>query len=99
MSDDHFEPDLIPINSQVLVATLKRRLQEAIDTGKASDAKAFVDIIDRLANMAWLDETTSEEKLKLDSAQRQRVMADVDVRLARYLSVQSEEEGPKNQSL
>ena len=85
MTDEFFEPPPIPLNSKALVATLKRRLHEAIETGKPQDAKIFVDIIERLAKMAWLDDTTPEERAAAARARQAVIMADVDMRLARFL--------------
>lgn len=90
MSKDIFEPPEIPVNSRALVATLKRRLLVAIETGRASDAKIFVDIIERLARMAWLDDATPQERRDVQQIRRSRVMADVDIRLARFLKSQQE---------
>jgi hypothetical protein len=93
MTDANFEPPPVPLNSKVLVATLKRRLIDAIETGKASDAKTYVDIIERLAKMAWLDDATPSERAEANRAKRAKVMADVDIRLARFLKAQQEVEG------
>jgi hypothetical protein len=90
MSDDVFEPPPVPLNSRALVAVLKHRLLEAIETGKASDAKTFVDIIERLAKMAWLDDATPDERHKADRAKRAQMLADIDVRLAAFLAQQDD---------
>jgi hypothetical protein len=92
MIDANFEPPPVPLNSRNLVATLKRRLMEAIETGKASDAKTYLDIIERLAKMAWLDDATPSERAETIRAKRAKVMADVDIRLARFLKAQQEVE-------
>jgi hypothetical protein len=92
MTDPHFEPPPIPLNSKALVATLKRRLVEAIEGGKASEAKIYVDIVERLAKMAWLDDVTPSERAEANRAKRAKVMADVDIRLARFLKAQQEVE-------
>ena len=99
MSDHSFEPPPIPLNSKILVATLKRRLQEAIETGKASDAKVFLDTYERLAKMDWLDEISPQDRRKINAVKRQRLMADVDQRLARYLSAQRAEMKANKQDL
>lgn len=85
MINDDLEPPPVPLSSNALVATLKRRLQEAIETGKASDAKIFVDIIERLAKMAWLDDLNPQERFVADKAQSALAIADVDRQLSQYL--------------
>jgi hypothetical protein len=92
MMDDDLEPPPVPLCSKALVATLKRRLHDAIETGKAGDAKIFVDIIERLAKMDWLDDLTPQERFEANQAQTARALADVDLRLARFLQEQQEQE-------
>ena len=92
MTREIFEPPEVPLNSRALVAILKRRLHEAIETGKASDAKIFVDIIERLAKMAWLDDTPSAEKEEAERLRKARVMADVETRIAQLLKEQDAQE-------
>lgn len=90
MTNPDFEPPPMPLNSKVLVATLKRRLIEAIETGKASDAKTYIDVIERLARMAWLDDASPAQRMEANRAKRAKVMADVDIRLARFLAAEQE---------
>jgi hypothetical protein len=92
MIDDAYEPPPVPLCSKALVDTLKLRLQEAIETGKAGDAKIFVDIIERLARMDWLDDLTPQQRFEASRAETARALADVDVRLARFLKEQQEQE-------
>ena len=92
MTREIFEPPEVPLNSRALVAILKRRLHEAIETGKASDAKIFVDIIERLAKMAWLDDTPTAEKEEAERLRKARVMADVNIRIAQLLKEQDVQE-------
>lgn len=99
MTQHIFEPVTVPLNSQALVATLKCRLTEAVETGKASEARIFVDIIDRLAKMAWLDDITPAERLEVQRANQAYVMADVDRRLIQLLKAQLEDEAASNQHL
>jgi hypothetical protein len=91
MKVDDFEPPPVPINSRALVGILKRRLTEAIEAGKANDAKIFVDIIERLSRMRWLDDATPAQRAQEEAHERAVVMADVDIRLARYLAAQRAE--------
>jgi hypothetical protein len=88
MTDDIFEPPPVPLCSRALVATLKRRLHEAIGTGKASDAKIFVDIIERLAKMAWLDDLSPRQRHDLELAKSARAIAAVDAQLLGFLADQ-----------
>lgn len=90
MTQDHFEPPPIPLCSQALVATVKRRLQEAVESGKASDAKILVDIIERLAKMAWLDDLSPQERFVADHARSTQAIAAVDRHLAQFLKEQQE---------
>jgi hypothetical protein len=99
MTDPYFEPPPVPVNSRVLVSTLKRRLIEAIETGKPSDAKTYVDIIDRLARMAWLDDASPAERMEANRVKRAKVMADVDIRLARFLAAERESEAGNSKRL
>lgn len=92
MTDDPFDLLSVPLSSKALVATLKRRLHEAIETGKPSDAKVFVDIIERLAKMAWLDELTNQERFEASQLATARALADVDMRLAHFLKEQGEQQ-------
>jgi hypothetical protein len=55
MPHEDCKPPPIPTFSKGLVAVLKLRLTKAIMDAKASDAKVYFDIIDRLAKMTWLD--------------------------------------------
>jgi hypothetical protein len=98
MTDDLFEPLAVPLCSKVLVATLKRRLHEAIETGKPGDARIFVDIIDRLAKMAWLDDLTHQERFEANRLATAHALADVDFRLAHFLKEREEqhEQGQKD---
>ena len=82
-----------------MVATLKRRFHEALESGKASDAKAYLDIIDRLAKMAWLDDTTPRERLRAKYVRRRRIMAEVDRRLAQYVRTKPHEKKKDSQDL
>jgi hypothetical protein len=91
MTDDIFEPPAIPLCSKTLVATLKRRLREAIDTGKASEAKLFLDIIDRLAKMDWLDDASPQERMDAENAKTASKIAYVDGLIAHYLTEQESE--------
>jgi SOS response regulatory protein OraA/RecX len=90
MYDDPFEPAPVPLNSRALVNTLKRRLLEAIETGKASDAKIFLDVIERLAKMDWLDDRTPQERFRQDRAERERAFIEVDKKLAAVVKKQNE---------
>ncbi len=64
MTDADFQPTKVPVCSQALVTRLKQRLAEAIESGKAVDAKAYLDIIERLAKLHWLDDETLEQRAK-----------------------------------
>jgi hypothetical protein len=99
MTSTDFEPPEVPLNSRALVRTLKRRLLEAIETGKAADAKTYVDIIERLAKMAWLDDATPQERNAADQARNTKIMADVDIRLARFLKSKREEDAQAKKDL
>jgi hypothetical protein len=88
MTQDTFEPPPIPLCSKALVVTLKRRLHEAVEAGKASDAKIFVDIIERIARMAWLDDLSPQQRLEADNARSAQAIAIADLSLANYLKEQ-----------
>jgi hypothetical protein len=93
MTDEFFEPPPVPLCSKTLVATLKQRLYEAINDGKASEAKTFLDIIERLAKMAWLDELSAEERDEALNEQAARKIAHVDTLMAQYLNEQGNQKG------
>jgi hypothetical protein len=90
MNNDILEPPPVPENSKALIAILKRRLHEAIETGKASDAKIFVDIIERLAKMAWLDDLTPRQRYDAELISSARAIAKVDAELMEFLKAQQE---------
>jgi hypothetical protein len=70
MSHEDYKPPPIPTCSQGLVSVAKLRLTKAIMDGKASEAKTFLDIIDRLAKMAWLDDLTPSERAQQTRAEK-----------------------------
>jgi hypothetical protein len=81
MENYDFDPLPVPPCSQHLVTTLKRRLVEAIETGKASDAKTFLDIIERLAQMDWLDTTTPQERCEQQQLADEQTLREIDERI------------------
>lgn len=93
MTHDPIEPIPVPLCSKALVATLKRRLHDAIETGKPSEAKLFVDIIERLAKMAWLDDLTPQDRFEANRLATARTLAQVDLRLACFLKEQTQQQG------
>jgi hypothetical protein len=86
MTFDDFEPPMVPLCSQALVRTLKTRLIETIETGKATEAKAFLDIIDRLARMNWLDEATDEERFERDQRETEAIRREIDAKILALLA-------------
>ncbi|MEN9873878.1 MAG: hypothetical protein RL186_775 [Pseudomonadota bacterium] len=85
MVEPPFEPIPVPLSSKALVDTLKRRLIEADETGRATYAKTFLDVIERLAKMDWLDELTPAERFARDREHRTRILADLDARLVKLV--------------
>jgi hypothetical protein len=81
----------VPDNSKALVAILKTRLFEAVELGKASDAKTFLDVIERLAKMSWLDETTPQERLTSDHTRHINELIDLDQAAARFFAEYKDE--------
>jgi hypothetical protein len=67
---DDFKPPAVPLCSQGLVSMLKLRLTMAIVDAKPSDAKTYLDIIDRLSKMAWLDDMTPKERAQQTRAEK-----------------------------
>jgi hypothetical protein len=55
-------PPPIPSSSQALVGVLKLQLTKAVMDGKASEAKTYLDVIERLSKLAWLDDLTPKER-------------------------------------
>jgi hypothetical protein len=93
MTSDDFEPLPVPLCSADLVAILKLRLHEAITDGKASDAKTFLDIIERLARLNWLDDMGPAERHAAFSAQRAQDAHDLHQRLFDFVANESKDGG------
>lgn len=85
MQDDHFQPPPVPLCSKALVAVLKARIYEAIVHGKASDAKLFLDIIDRLARLNWLDEMEPAARAAQNLAEDAQDRADLHAKLYAFV--------------
>jgi hypothetical protein len=82
MSFEKSVPPPVPACSQDLVALLKLQLTKAVIDGKANEAKIYLDVIERLSKMAWLDDLTLQER----GAQRQKERAAATDRLNEYIS-------------
>lgn len=90
MQDDDFEPQPVPLCSKALVSVLKVRLYHAILNGKASDAKTFLDIIDRLARLNWLDELDVRERQALNTRQSAQEAEELHAKLYAYVLDQTQ---------
>jgi hypothetical protein len=82
MSFQDAPPPPVPDNSRTLVQVLKLQLTKAIMDGKASEAKAYLDVIDRLSKLAWLDDLSPEAR----NAQRQIERAQASDKLNEYIT-------------
>ena len=68
----------IPMYRHVLIETLKLGLRDAIEGGKVSDAKIYLDVIERLATMDWLDGVTPEQRRASDKLEEATMLRKID---------------------
>jgi hypothetical protein len=85
MSQLENKPQPVPDNSRDLVRILKLRLTTAIIDGKASDAKTYVDVLERISKLAWLDDLTPVERSEQDRANYARLTQEMNGYIADWL--------------
>jgi SOS response regulatory protein OraA/RecX len=85
MTDFEYQPPLVPASSNDLVVKLKERLIEAVESGKAGDAKIFLDVIDRLAKMNWLDDLSPQERGMQQCLESEETLRRIDAKILAML--------------
>jgi SOS response regulatory protein OraA/RecX len=61
------------------------RLTKAIFDGKATKAKIYLDILDRLAKMAWLDDLSPQERAAQTLADRRAATDAMNAYISQWL--------------
>jgi hypothetical protein len=70
MSFEKALPPPIPDCSKDLVALLKLQLTKAVIDGKANEAKTYLDVIERLAKLDWLDTLSPLQRFTMHQKER-----------------------------
>jgi SOS response regulatory protein OraA/RecX len=85
MTDFEYQPPLVPTSSKDLVVKLKERLTEAVESGKAGEAKIFLDVIERLAKLNWLDDLSPQERGMQQHIESEETLRRIDAKILAML--------------